>query len=217
MTPAAPPPKLRVVGPAQWQDVDPEWESRRLAEKARAEPYRQAIGVDLGYSENAGDYASIIPVAAMGVRFYVRDLVRCRRDVIHLRAIIASVQRQYPGAQLVSYINGPEKAVLALLNEDHVDERNGAKMPGVNIMPMLARFPKPVRSQATAEIWNEGRVVVPPTRPWTGEFVERMKNFTGAAGNDDADTDALVSAVDYLIQTAPSGVATTGAYRRTRA
>lgn len=210
------PPKLRVVGPSGWHDVDPEWAARQAQERARVEPYRQAIGVDLGYTENGGDYASIIPVAAMGTRFYIRDLVRCRRDVIHLRSVIASVQQQYPAGQLCSYIAGPEKAVLALLAEDHIDERTGRKLPGIHILPMLARFPKPVRSQATAERWNEGLIVVPPTRPWTASFVERMKNFTGAPGNDDGDTDALVSAVDYLIQTAPSGTATTGAYQRTR-
>src|SRR5258708_37511326 len=123
------PPKLRVVGPREWHDIDPEWAARQHQQRGQTgEPYRQAIGVDLGYTENGGDYTSIIPVAAMGSFFYVRDLIRCRRDVIYVRSVLAGVQAKYPGATLVSYIAGPEKAVLALLAEEHVDERTGQKV-----------------------------------------------------------------------------------------
>src|SRR5258708_7938901 len=196
---------VSVAGARKRREREQEWGVRRKHEGGKTgEPYRQAIGVDLGYTENGGDYTSIIPVAAMGRFFYVRDLIRCRRDVIHVRSVLAGVQAKYPGATLVSYIAGPEKAVLALLAEEHVDERTGQKVPAVYVDAMLARFPKPVRSQRTAERWNEGRIVVPPTRPWTGAFVERMKMFTGAPGGDDGDTDALVSAIDYLEAMAPS-------------
>lgn len=209
-------PKIQLVRHDEWNDVDPEWEARQRTHNAKGEPYRQAIGVDLGYTENGGDYTSIVPVAAVGRLFYVRDLIRCRRDVIVVRSVLAGVQHQYPGAEMVSYISGPEKAVLALLAEEHVDERSGQRVPAVYVNAMLAKFPKPVRSQRTAEMWNEGRIVVPPTRHWTGGFVERMKAFTGAPKQDDGDTDALVSAIDYLDQTAPAGQGSTGAFGRTR-
>jgi phage terminase large subunit-like protein len=117
---------------------------------------------------------------------------------------------------MCSYIQGPEKAVIALLAEEHIDERTGKPIAAVYIDAMLAKFPKPVRAQKTAELWNEGRIVVPPTRSWTGEFVERMKRFTGAPGQDDNDTDALVSAIDYLEAQAPTDAKNTGAYQRTR-
>lgn len=205
-------PTPRIVGPRDWDNVAPEW----AASQPRNDTFKQAIGVDLSYTEGGGDYASIVPVAHLGRLFYVRDRIRCRRDIIHLRPILTAVQARYPGVQMVSYIKGPEKAVLALLAEEHVDDRTGRVMPAVYILPMLARFPKIIRAQKTSEFWKDGRIPLAPNRPWTQEFVDKMKAFTGAEGGDDADVDALVSAIDYLRAQDPSESATTGSFQRTR-
>jgi len=177
-------PLPRPVTKAQWNDKPPGYE-----EPARVETYQQAIGVDLAFTPGSGDHTSIIPVACLADRYYVRLVRRVRRDVLDIRRDLLTVSASYPGAALVSYVSEQEKrAILPLL----------AANDGPVVVGIPARVEKRVRAQRTAELWNSGRIVVAPNRPWTADFLRELRNFTGNGKEPDDQVDALVSAIDFL-------------------
>ena len=115
---------------------------------------------------------------------------------------------------MCSYISGPEKGVLSLLGQEHVDD-TGRKWPAVMIAGMRAIGDIVLRAQRTSELWSQGGIVVRPGQPWTQDFVDEMKAFTGSGSRKDQ-LSALISAVDYLEAGRSMGTTETGAYKRTR-
>lgn len=201
---------IRSVGAQEWENTSPEWRSRQV----ESVTFRMAIGVDLAYSEGTGDYGAIIPVIDHGGKFWIRNCISFRRDVLHARKELVKVQRDYPGAPIVSYISGPEKGVVQLLAQEMIDER-GVAWPPVYVGAMTAKGDIVIRAQATSELWNSGGIIVPPGKPWTGELVDELRAFTGSGSKKDR-LSALISAVDYLLAGRAVGGQETGYYRRTR-
>lgn len=201
---------IRSVSSQEWEDTAPEWRSRQIESVV----YRMAIGCDLAYSEGTGDYGAIIPVIDYDGKFWVRNCISFRRDVLHARKELVKVQRDYPGAPLVSYVSGPEKGIIQLLAQEMIDE-HGRVWPPVLVASMIARGDIVIRAQATGEMWNSGGIIVPPGRPWTGELVDELRAFTGSGSRKDR-LSALISAVDYLLAGRAMGTSETGAFKRTR-
>lgn len=201
---------IRSVSHAEWETESPEWRSRQI----ESVTYRMAIGVDLAYSEGTGDYGAIIPVIDYDGKFWVRNCISFRRDVLHARKELVKVQRDYPGTPIVSYVSGPEKGVIQLLAQEMIDEK-GFRWPPVYVGAMTAKGDIVVRSQATAELWNSGGIIVPPGKVWTGELVEELRAFTGSGSRKDR-LSALISAVDYLLAGRSTGAVETGTFKRTR-
>src|SRR5437899_654190 len=110
-------PTIRSVSSQDWDNTSPEWRSRQV----ESVTYRMAIGVDLSYSEGTGDYAAIIPVADYAGKFWIRDCVVFRRDVLNARKELVRAQRSWPGAPMCSYISGVEKGILSLLSQEIVE------------------------------------------------------------------------------------------------
>lgn len=181
-----PGPFPRPVHASQWRDKPPGHEEE-TPNAARGN--EQAIGVDLAFTPDAGDHTTVIVVAALGERYYVRHMLRARRDIIEIRAGLLAVSQSFPGSPLVSYVSDSEKrAVLPLLAAN-----NGPLVFGIP-----ARNEKRVRAIRTSELWNSGRIIVPPARMWTNEFTSEMRDFSGAKGEPDDQVDALVAAIDFL-------------------
>lgn len=203
-------PEIRSVSHEQWENEAPEWRSRQIESVV----YRMAIGVDLSYTEGSGDYASIIPVAEVGGRYYVRHVDRFRRDILNARPRLLRAQHDWPGAPMCSYISGPERGVIQLLGQETVDE-HGKTWPPVLIAGMIAKGDIVIRAQRTAELWNMGQIVVPPGRPWVQDFVDEIRAFIGSGSRKDQ-VSALISAVDYLEAGRAVGSTPTGQFGRTR-
>ena len=201
---------IRSVSSEEWETTSPEWRSRQV----ESVTYRMAIGVDLSYTEGSGDFAAIIPVADYAGKYWVRHVYRFRRDILNARPMLVRAQRDYPGAPMCSYISGPEVGVLQLLGQEHIDAK-GVKWPPVMVAGMRAIGDIVLRAQRTGELWSQGGIIVPPGRPWTQDFVDELKGFTGSGSRKDQ-LSALISAVDYLEAGRAMGTTETGSYRRTR-
>lgn len=201
---------IRSVSSNDWEDTSPEWRSRQIDSVT----YRMCIGCDIGYTEGAGDMSAIIPVADLGDRFRVHDCITYQRGIVEGRRRLLRAQRAWPGAPMAAYISGPEKGILQLLAHSYMDER-GVIHPPVLIAGMRAIGDITLRAQATAEMWNEGKITIHPKAPWAGELVEELTNFTGRDSKKDR-LSALISAVDYLLADRSMGAQDMGAYKRTR-
>ena len=162
-------------------------------------PYRTVFGLDMSYSSSKhADYFALVVMKiyaetwiekgseVKGERAYIVNVWRERWDPSIVQDTIRLARGMYPGAQIYSYMSGPEKGMAEYL----------AKV-GIAIQVINARFSKRQRAQATIEKGNAGRVLVPDGAPWVSGFVARMILFSGLenAGNDD-EIDALVSAID---------------------
>jgi predicted phage terminase large subunit-like protein len=148
---------------------------------------RYVIGVDLAYSDEPhSDYLAIVVLKTWEARAHVLNVLREKRDLEKAVTHLRHSMRMYPGAQMYSYISGPEKSAINYLNDR-----------GIPIQPIMARAPKYNRSQHTRDAWNAGQIVLPEQAPWLAGFVARAQAFTGQekAGDDD-EIDALVSACD---------------------
>jgi predicted phage terminase large subunit-like protein len=175
----------RPVRASDWHDKPPGYEEATVAGRGN----NQAIGVDLAFTPDAGDHTTIVLVTALGERYYVRHLQRARRDIIEIRAGLLVVSQSYPGTPLVSYVSDSEKrSVLPLL----------AANDGPLVFGIPARHEKRVRAIRTSELWNSGRIIVPPGRAWTQDFTKEMRDFSGKKDEPDDQVDALVAAIDFL-------------------
>lgn len=203
-------PEIRSVSSEAWEDTSPEWRSRQI----ESVTYRMALGVDLSYSEGTGDFAAIVALAETGGRYYVRHVQRFRRDILNARKELLRAQRDWPGAPMCSYISGPEKGVLALLGQETVDEK-GRSWPPVMIAGMRAIGDITLRAQAYAEAWNQGKIIVPPNRPWVQDYVDELRAFIGSGSRKDQ-VSASISAFDFLEASKSFGSTEVGSFKRTR-
>jgi hypothetical protein len=195
------------VGPREWDEKGIQVERPNIA-------FRQAIGVDLSYSEGTGDFAAIIPVADIGGIYYVRHVYRFRRDILHARRYLAEARRIFVG-DMVAYISGPEKAVLQQLALEATD-RDGRKYAPVYIMGMVAKGDIVLRAQRTAELWQEGSIRLPRERlEWVRTLEEELQGFVNSGSRKDQ-LSALISAVDYLEYGRSRGGDDISAYKMTR-
>ncbi len=203
------PPNIRNIFPrpvhhTQWHDKPP-GHVEEIPNAGRGT--EQAIGVDLAFTPDAGDHTSCILVAILGERYYVRHMLRARRDIIDIRANLLTLSQSFPGTPLVSYVSDSEKrAILPLLAANN----------GPLIFGIPARHEKRVRAQRTAELWNSGRIIVPPGKAWTNEFTSEMRDFSGAKDEPDDQVDALVAAIDFLEACRSIGDDSFGSMGRTR-
>lgn len=177
-----------------WHDTPPE------ARREVVSGYDTAIGLDLSYS-GSGDSAAVCVVSreardTHADRYFVRDVWSGPRELRSLRVTLAAYQARFPEGQLVSYVSGTEKSVLALLAEESRDP-DGRVLPPLTVLPMLATESKVARAAGTIELWNMGRIVLPP-RDWARNLARQVQGFDGTAGGSDDEVDALVSAVEYL-------------------
>jgi hypothetical protein len=195
------------VGPREWDEKGIQVERPNIA-------FRQAIGVDLSYSEARGDYAAIIPVADIGGIYYVRHVYRFRRDILHARRYLAEARRIFVG-DMVSYISGAERAVLQQLALEAKD-RDGRVYAPVYIAGMIAKGDIVLRAQRTAELWQEGMIRLPKERlEWVRTLEEELQGFVNSGSRNDQ-LSALISAVDYLEVGRASSNVEMGTLRRTR-
>lgn len=151
------------------------------------ESYRVVIGADLAYSAKArADHSAAVVffVAREGDReiWHVRHVERWQESINQSLERLGRLQRQYGGAPVAVEANGPQKAVADLL-EDR----------GVRITRINRVSDKYSEAQAFAEAWNAGRVQLPESAPWLGEYLEEIHNFTGIAGAPDDQVDAAVN------------------------
>ena len=170
--------------------------------------FRTVIGADLSYSSaKHADYFALVVLKiwpemvregdTMKLRevAYVVNAWRERWDPAQSESIIRLARAMYPGANVFSYMSGPEIGIAKYLEE---------KGLAVEVIP--ARYSKRQRAQNAIDMSNAGRVRFPESAPWVGGFVARMMLFSGVEGaGDDDEIDALASAVRGAMSGAAPG------------
>ena len=152
--------------------------------------YRVVLGCDLAYSASTRADHSVVVVFFVAQEadrevWYVRLVDRWQENINASVEKLVRLQRQYGGAPLAVEGNGPQKAVADLLRS------KGVAVRGVNRVT-----DKYSEAQAFAEAWNAGRVKVPESAPWLGDFLEEIHNFTGVNDASDDQLDAAVNAYE---------------------
>lgn len=154
--------------------------------------FRDAIGIDMSYSSaRSADWFAGVLVRFWGARAFVVHALRVRPDPRDVPGLVRELRSMAAGgtAPVFSYISGPEVGVVGRLNTDH----------GLNIQGIPARVNKLWRTQRTIGKWNGGDVLVPANAPWAGQFIKRVQAFSGLDGDEDDESDALVSVCDAML------------------
>ena len=167
--------------------------------------FRDAIGIDMSYSpKRTADWFAGVLVRFYGQRGFVRHTIRVKPDPREVPGLIRELRALASGsAPVYTYISGPELGVVGRLNVDH----------GLNIQAMPAKLNKLWRTQRTIRKWNAGEILVPVKDPWAMPFIKRVKGFSGLDGDEDDESDALVSVCDAMLGFASNGPGATGRRR----
>jgi len=133
----------------------------------------------------------VVLVRIYGRQCFIRNVLRFKTDPRELPGALRGVLAEASGGTcaMFSYVAGPEIGTLGRLAADH----------GLNVQGMPARVNKLWRTQRTVKRWNDGEILVPADAPWSASFIKRMKEFTGFDGDEDDESDALVSVCDAML------------------
>lgn len=170
---------------------------------------RVVIGVDCAYTIGAGsDWSAAVVLGSLRDLIFVIEVMREREETDVIADKLLDLRASYPGAAMASYVSGPEIGVYKLLLTHW----------GIPVMMLPARYNKIVRSKRTQIAWKQGRILLPRYAPWLGAFLQELRFFNGAEGQQDDQVDALVSGFDILDTACPASKGgASGAATRQRA
>jgi phage terminase large subunit-like protein len=153
--------------------------------------FRDAIGIDLAYSDKrTSDWFAGVLVRFYGPRAFIRHAIRVKPDPRELPGLVRELRTLAPGAPVFTYGAGPERGVVGQLN---------SPPHNCGITYMTAQVNKLWRTQRTIRRWNDGTILVPANEPWSSAFVKRIQGFSGLDGDEDDESDALVSVCDAML------------------
>lgn len=149
-----------------------------------------SVGIDLAYTAKThADYSVAVILGTDGRSIYVVDVVRKQCDASSFLRHLETLRSQYPKAPFASYISGPEKGAISLLNS----------RPGINIIGKVTNNDKFVRAQGASAAWNAGKIFLPTQNVhWKNSFVSEVTHFSGLSDPQDDQVDALAAAYDAL-------------------
>lgn len=146
------------------------------------------VGYDLAYTAKThADYSVVVVMATDGQKFYILDVVRKQTDATTFSKELKRLREQYPKSVFMSYISGPEKGSVSLLNSI-----------GLNLSFLPATTDKFDRAQSVSAAWNSGKVLLPKSAPWLNTFISEVSHFTGVGDPSDDQVDALAGAFASL-------------------
>lgn len=149
-----------------------------------------AIGIDLAYSTKShSDWSVAVVVARVGNEFFVLDVVRVKEEPRDFRERLKTLFAKYPSARGCSFVAGTELAGIEFFRE-----------AGLPITGKMAKQDKFTRAIPTSAAWNAGRVQLPLKAEWLDAFTSEVCGFTGIKDRHDDAVDALVAAVDLLLE-----------------
>ena len=167
-------------------------EPARYAELPKWPGFRDAIGIDMSHTDGkASDWFACCLVRFYGGQAFVVNAFRFKPDPREVPGMLKGLLAESAGGAcpIFSYVSGPEVGMLGRFAVDH----------GINVQGMPARVNKLWRTQRTIKKWNDGGIMVPSDAPWAPTFIKRMKGFTGLDGDEDDESDALVSVCDAML------------------
>lgn len=169
------------------------------------EGYRVRIGCDFAYSaKTRADCSVAVVVGSTATHHYILEVVREQVTAPDFARSLKILRDRYKGATITAFIGGTEKGTIDFMEQS-----------GVYIDAIPATADKFVRAQASAALWNTGRVLVPEaeTALWVTPFLNEVLAFTGVRDRRDDQIDALVGALHGAALGEP---AARGEHRRRR-
>jgi len=155
---------------------------------------RFAVGYDLAYTAKTyADYSVALVLATDGINIFVIDVIRCQVDATKFSQELKKLRNKYPTSIFLSYISGPEKGSVSLLNST-----------GLNLSFLQARTDKYDRAQSVSAAWNNGKILIPKSAPWLSNFLSEITNFTGVSDPHDDIVDAFAGAFAAIIIKGPT-------------
>lgn len=170
-------------------------EGVRYAELPTWPGYRDAMGIDMSYSETRrADHAAFVVTRWWGPKCFVRHIERCRADIGDVTRKLYELRDAYGRMPVFSYVAGPEIAAIHHLS-----------LMGVPVAPVHATAPKFIRARRTIDCHNAGRIMWAENIPGLDLVIQRLRNWTGNESDPDDEADALVSVHDQMCSCAKGG------------
>lgn len=150
---------------------------------------RVAVGLDLAYSGKTHSNYSVQVILVREGRgpIYVADVLRVQMQAAEFAEAARARLGAWPGAPARWYTSTTEKGTADLLGKW-----------GLRVEALLATSDKFVRAQPAAAAWQHGEILVPRDMPWTQDFVDEVRRFSGLGDKHDDQVDALAAAYDLL-------------------
>jgi predicted phage terminase large subunit-like protein len=167
--------------------------------------YRIKYGVDLACTEKTrADWSVCVEIWAVpprrgigldmsdphGWEFYIVNVHRKQVQAPDFALTLKAIYSQHP-ASMHWYAAGMEAAPAQFMR------RKGIPL---QVKPPIGD--KHIRSQTTAELWNDGRICVPldhDAHPWLAVFLDEVTSFTGIKDLHDDQVDAMVAGIDAAL------------------
>lgn len=176
--------------------------------------YQTGYGVDLAYTEDTRSDWSVCLRLRRVMRddgkslYYVVKMWKEQMEAPEFARILKNAAREYHG-DMFFYASGVERGAASFIQRQKVN---------LQVMD-TGRRDKFTRALDTAEIWNEGRILLPGRADdvpedneddwgyddemddWVAELRNQVGDFTGVGNEEDDIVDALVSAIDGMEST----------------
>lgn len=148
---------------------------------------RLGIGVDPAASgKTRADHWAAVVLAVTGwgagMRGFVVDVLRWRSDPIAGADRLLAFQQGWGDLELVIEGGVVGKAPIESLRR---------QQPLLRIVEVPSTVDKYTRAQPVAAAWNDGRLQQAQRAPWAAALNNEARNFTGIAGREDDQIDAL--------------------------
>jgi len=153
------------------------------------EDFEYFVGCDLAYTKkDYSNFSVCVVLAKHENKKYVIEVHRWKEGIEATRQRLKAIQAKYPVAINLE-ANGPQIAICDMIESD-----------GIMIERCQPIGDKLARSQAMAEDWEAGNILLPAPinfpNVWLNPFLSVLQEFTGVNDRYDDDVDALVMAVN---------------------
>ena len=139
-------------------------------------------------STELADYSVCTTWGACDGRFYLLDVIRERLDFPDLQRRVRAEARRYPNCTVLIEDKASGTQLIQTLQEEYVLGVTGYTPP--------PNTDKIMRLHAQTPIFEAGRVWLPKTAPWLGDYVTELLSFPGPRYDDQVDS--TTQALDHL-------------------
>jgi predicted phage terminase large subunit-like protein len=171
-----------------------EWWRTYTAATLPARFEKIVLSLDTAFkSGKANDYSVGLVLGVGATGFFVLDIVRERVEFPALkRKVEMLAERWHPNVVLIEDKASGQSLVQEL--------QTSSRLP---VRPIKVDSDKVTRANAITPLIEAGRVLLPETAPWLGDFLDELSSFPAAAHDDQ--TDALTQALNYARESNPGG------------
>lgn len=179
-------------------------DGRKVNSEFTWEGKRGVLAIDpAATARKTGDW-SVIAECAMAnygasTIMWVTDLIRIQCEIPELVARARRKQMQtrlMVSCEAVGGFKGVPQSLRQIDVRDHVSGLPEGKLRVKDYNP--GSRDKFTRALPLSAAWNDGRVLIPMDVSWADDLIDRFQRFSGAAGGEDDEIDAIAQAWEVL-------------------